>query len=112
LQLLSLSNPGCTSIGLDPLNPLILFPLFLLLFLLELREYLVKVINIDRGLLLVLILLIPMVSLVIVVASLQPPVFIQTLTVKEHEPEDSTVIRLIHLLRDMAEVESKDFVAR
>jgi hypothetical protein len=52
-----------------------------------------------------------MVRLVIVVASLQPPVFIQTLTVEKHKAKDCPVVRLIHLLRDMSEVESKNFIA-
>lgn len=47
----------------------------------------------------------------IVVPSLQPPVFIQTLAVEKHEAEDSPVIRLIHLLRDVPEIEGKDLIA-
>jgi hypothetical protein len=76
LQLLSLSNLGGTSISLDPLNSFILFSLLLLLFPLELRKNFVIVININRVGGLLFIFLISVVSLVIVVASLQPTVFI------------------------------------
>lgn len=84
-----------------------------MLFFLELGEHFIIVIDVQHRVVCVIffIIYVVVVGLVIVVTTLQPAILVQTLTVEEDKAEDCPIVRLINLLRDMPEVQSKDLIA-